>query len=114
MPGEGGSGGNGGPGGAYYSGGGGGGGGYYGGGGGGGASQKNYPRSQGGGGGGSSFVEYNAIKSQMWTGWKRGQPDGVIVFSLKLSGFRGHFPRCGEGSTNGQETSSRLSLGVPG
>jgi hypothetical protein len=33
---------------------------------------------------------------------------------LKLPGFRGHFPLCGEGSTNGQETSSCLSLGVPG
>ena len=32
----------------------------------------------------------------------------------KLPGFRGHFPLCGEGSTNGQETSSCLSLGVPG
>ena len=32
---------------------------------------------------------------------------------LKLPGFRGHFPLCGEGSTNGQETSSCLSLGVP-
>lgn len=34
--------------------------------------------------------------------------------SMKLPGFRGHFPLCGEGSTNGQETSSCLSLGVPG
>lgn len=33
---------------------------------------------------------------------------------LKLPGFRGHFPLCGEGSTNGQETSSRLSPGIPG
>jgi sugar lactone lactonase YvrE len=33
---------------------------------------------------------------------------------LKLPGFRGHFPLCGEGSTNGQETSSCLPLGVPG
>jgi hypothetical protein len=32
---------------------------------------------------------------------------------VKLPGFRGHFPLCGEGSTNGQETSSCLSLGVP-
>jgi predicted alpha/beta-hydrolase family hydrolase len=32
---------------------------------------------------------------------------------LKLPGFRGHFPLCGEGSTNGQETSSCLPLGVP-
>ena len=36
------------------------------------------------------------------------------TYSLKLPGFRGHFPLCGEGSTNGQETSSCLSLGVPG
>jgi hypothetical protein len=34
--------------------------------------------------------------------------------NMKLPGFRGHFPLCGEGSTNGQETSSCLSLGVPG
>jgi hypothetical protein len=33
---------------------------------------------------------------------------------VKLPGFRGHFPLCGEGSTNGQETSSCLPLGVPG
>jgi nitrogen fixation-related uncharacterized protein len=32
---------------------------------------------------------------------------------VKLPGFRGHFPLCGEGSTNGQETSSCLPLGVP-
>ena len=37
----------------------------------------------------------------------------TIFEGLKLPGFRGHFPLCGEGSTNGQETSSRLSLGVP-
>jgi hypothetical protein len=34
--------------------------------------------------------------------------------TLKLPGFRGHFPLCGEGSTNGQKTSSCLPLGVPG
>jgi|SRR5580692_4879678 len=39
-------------------------------------------------------------------------PDGKLV--VKLPGFRGHFPLCGEGSTNGQETSSCLPLGVPG
>ena len=37
-----------------------------------------------------------------------------IQKKVKLPGFRGHFPLCGEGSTNGQETSSCLSLGVPG
>jgi hypothetical protein len=37
-----------------------------------------------------------------------------LGYALKLPGFRGHFPLCGEGSTNGQETSSCLSLGVPG
>jgi hypothetical protein len=34
--------------------------------------------------------------------------------AVNLPGFRGHFPLCGEGSTNGQEASSCLSLGVPG
>jgi hypothetical protein len=33
---------------------------------------------------------------------------------LKLPGFRGHFSLCGEGSTNGQKTSSCLPAGVPG
>jgi hypothetical protein len=40
--------------------------------------------------------------------------DAQAVSELKLPGFRGHFPLCGEGSTNGQETSSCLPLGVPG
>jgi hypothetical protein len=40
-------------------------------------------------------------------------PNPIAVINVKLPGFRGHFPLCGEGSTNGQETSSRLSLGVP-
>jgi hypothetical protein len=39
-----------------------------------------------------------------------GNPGQV---GMKLPGFRGHFPLCGEGSTNGQETSSCLPLGVP-
>jgi hypothetical protein len=34
--------------------------------------------------------------------------------NVKLPGLRGHFPLCGEGSTNGQKTSSCLPLGVPG
>ena len=56
---------------------------------------------------------------------KTGQDYGTLILNypagmevnritLKLPGFRGHFPLCGEGSTNGQETSSCLPLGVPG
>lgn len=68
-------------------GGGGGGGGYYGGGGGGGgAAVVGYcyagSGQGGGGGGGSSYVEPNAIKSRMWTGWK-STGDGLVVFSWK-------------------------------
>jgi hypothetical protein len=62
-------------------GGGGGGGGYYGGGGGGGGGMYSSTQS-GGGGGGSSFVEPNAIKSRMWTGWgSTDKGDGQIIFS---------------------------------
>jgi hypothetical protein len=78
----GGSGGNGGPY-CYAAGGGGAGGGYYGGGGGGGgAAEYNcfYAGQSGGGGGGSSYVEPSAIKSRMWTGWKR-KGDGLVIFS---------------------------------
>lgn len=67
------------------AGGGGGGGGYYGGGGGGGAAGAYsciYAGNGGGGGGGSSYVEPSAIKSRMWTGWKR-KGDGLVVFSWK-------------------------------
>ena len=32
---------------------------------------------------------------------------------LKLPGFRGHFPLCGEGSTHGQKTPSVLPIGLP-
>lgn len=71
----------------YGGGGGGGGGGYYGGGGGGGGAtfyvSQYYASEGGGGGGGSSYVEPNAIKSRMWTGWDKAQPDGLIVFSWK-------------------------------
>jgi hypothetical protein len=50
------------------------------------------------------------------------KPDGVSLMPvddyfhmcMKLPGLRGHFPLCGEGSTNGQKTSSCLPLGVPG
>jgi hypothetical protein len=79
----GGDGGNGGPGLTYYAGGqpgGGGGGGYYGGGGGGGGgASKQYATEGGGGGGGSSYVEPNAIKPRMWTGWK-AKGDGRVIF----------------------------------
>jgi Glycine rich protein len=78
----GGHGGNGGPY-CYAAGAGGGGGGYYGGGGGGGAAAEYlcYNSGQsGGGGGGSSYVEPSAIKSRMWTGWKR-KGDGHVIFS---------------------------------
>lgn len=38
----------------------------------------------GGGGGGSSYVEPNAIKSRMWSGWKKGKTvDGLVVISWK-------------------------------
>jgi hypothetical protein len=72
----------------YAGGGGGGGGGYYGGGGGGGGGffiySRHYESSEGGGGGGgSSYVEANAITSHTWTGWKKANSDGQVVFSWK-------------------------------
>jgi len=70
------------------SGGGGAGGGYYGGGGGGGGAsitregnRRRHGGGGGGGGGGSSYVEAKAIKSRIWSGWKKANADGQVVIS---------------------------------
>lgn len=65
--------------------GGGGGGGYYGGGGGGGIGSDGSIGPSGGGGGGSSYIEPEAIKGRMWSGWKKDWGklggNGLVVFS---------------------------------
>jgi hypothetical protein len=64
-------------------GGGGGGGGYYGGGGGGGGcgGYTHYNNGGGGGGGGSSYIEPGATRGRTWTGWKKANTNGSVVFS---------------------------------
>ncbi len=57
---------------------------------------------------------FSNISCQSWSHSVLIQPNVSGGTVLKLPGFRGHFPLCGEGSTNGQETSSCLPLGVPG
>lgn len=65
--------------------GGGGGGGYYGGGGGGGIVSEGSIGPSGGGGGGSSYIEPQAIKGRLWSGWKKDWGklggNGRVVFS---------------------------------